>query len=129
MQLKCRNRLWLDDCYKGIFYEPNPKLMYIGMQDQCYTFHMFDAQAWYARDVILGDIKLPSKEDQAADFKIWRDREETLKTPEDCIRFQKDYIVSLHEGTDYPKFDYEKTVQEFLAWTRAKVAGIMTFRD
>ena len=29
------------------------------MQDQWYTFNMFDAQAWYARDIILGKIKLP----------------------------------------------------------------------
>jgi len=33
MQLKSKNRLWIDNCYKGIFYEKNPKLMYIGMQD------------------------------------------------------------------------------------------------
>jgi len=103
--------------------------MYIGMQDQWYTFNMFDAQAWYARDVILGAIKLPSKEDQAADFKTWRDREETLESDEDCIRFQKDYIASLHAATNYPKFDYEKTVQEFLAWEHAKHDNIMTFRD
>lgn len=61
--------------------------MYIGMQDQWYTFNMFDAQAWYARDHILGKIKLPSKEEQATDFKTWRDREETLESDEDCIRF------------------------------------------
>ena len=34
--------------------------MYLGMQDQWYTFNMFDAQAWYARDVILEKINLPS---------------------------------------------------------------------
>jgi len=35
----------------------------------------------------------------------------------------------LHEATDYPKFDYEKTVQEFLHWEHAKAENIMTFRD
>ena len=35
----------------------NPKLFYLGMQDQWYTFNMFDAQAWWVRDVILE--KLP----------------------------------------------------------------------
>lgn len=43
-------------------------MMYIGMQDQWYTFNMFDAQAWYARDHILGKLTIPSKEDQAKDF-------------------------------------------------------------
>ena len=29
------------------------------MQDQWFTFNMFDAQAWYARDLILGRLKVP----------------------------------------------------------------------
>ena len=41
-------------------WEDNPQLFYLGMQDQFYTFNMFDAQAWFARDVILGRIELPS---------------------------------------------------------------------
>ena len=46
------------------------------MQDQFYTFSMFDAQAWYARDVILGRIKLPSKAEMAKDDAAWVKREE-----------------------------------------------------
>ena len=34
------------------------------MQDQWFTFNMFDAQAWYIRDVILGKIELPSKKNR-----------------------------------------------------------------
>ena len=30
------------------------------MQDQFHTFNMFDCQAWYARDVIMGKIKIPN---------------------------------------------------------------------
>ena len=51
--------MWPLGIYKGVVWEKNPALFYIGMQDQFYTFNMFDAQAWYARDVILGRIKLP----------------------------------------------------------------------
>ena len=59
LRLKTANRLWPLSLYKGVVWEENPQLHYIGMQDQFYTFNMFDAQAWYARDVILGRIKLP----------------------------------------------------------------------
>ncbi len=59
LRLKTANRLWPLGLYKGVVWEENPRLHYIGMQDQFYTFNMFDAQAWYARDVILGRIKLP----------------------------------------------------------------------
>ena len=57
--------MWPPDLYKGVVWEKNPKLSYLGMQDQFYTFNMFDAQAWFARDVIMGRIKLPSNEEMA----------------------------------------------------------------
>ena len=60
-RLKTANRMWPLGLYKGVVWEENPKLFYIGMQDQFYTFNMFDAQAWYARDVIMGRIKLPAR--------------------------------------------------------------------
>ena len=66
LRLKTANRLWPLGLYKGVVWEKNPKLFYIGMQDQFYTFNMFDAQAWYARDVIMGRIKLPSKAEAMA---------------------------------------------------------------
>ena len=34
------------DSYKGVVWVHNPKLFYLGMQDQWFTFNMFDAQAW-----------------------------------------------------------------------------------
>ena len=49
-RLRTHNRMYPPHLYKGIFWLDNPKLMYLGMQDQFYTFSMFDAQAWYARD-------------------------------------------------------------------------------
>ena len=65
LRLKTANRMWPLGLYKGVVWEKNPKLFYIGMQDQFYTFNMFDAQAWFARDVIMGRIKLPSAEAMA----------------------------------------------------------------
>ena len=59
LRLRTENRLWPLGLYKGLVWENNPKLFYIGMQDQFYTFNMFDAQAWWARDVMMGRIKLP----------------------------------------------------------------------
>jgi trimethylamine monooxygenase len=64
LTLETKNRLWIEDCHQGIFYNKNPRLMYIGMQDQFLTFNMFDAQAWYGRDWVLGKIDLPSQEVQ-----------------------------------------------------------------
>ncbi|MEO0749808.1 MAG: NAD(P)/FAD-dependent oxidoreductase, partial [Pseudomonadota bacterium] len=46
LRLKTANRLAAADLYKGVVWNKNPKMFYIGMQDQWYTFNMFDAQAW-----------------------------------------------------------------------------------
>jgi trimethylamine monooxygenase len=40
LRLKTINRLWPLGLYKGVIWQNNPKLMYLGMQDQFYTFNM-----------------------------------------------------------------------------------------
>jgi trimethylamine monooxygenase len=130
LRLKTNNRMWPLDLYKGIFWEDNPKLMYIGMQDQFYTFNMFDAQAWYARDYMLGRISLPSsKEEMTRDSLAWRAREEKLETDEDMIWFQGDYTKELIEATDYPTFDIEAVNKTFMEWEHHKHEDIMGFRN
>ncbi len=91
LRIKSRNRLYPPNLYKGVFWWGNPKLMYLGMQDQYYTFNMFDAQAWYARDVILGRIELPALGDQAADIVKWTAMEEAVADPFQAIDFQTEY--------------------------------------
>ena len=54
LRLKTANRLASDDLYKGVVYTANTDMFYLGMQDQWYTFNMFDAQAWWVRDCIMG---------------------------------------------------------------------------
>ena len=67
LRLKTDNRLASSDLYKGVAYVHNPRMMYLGMQDQWFTFNMFDAQAWWARDVMMGRIDLPGKAEMDAD--------------------------------------------------------------
>jgi len=129
IRLKTANRMWADMLYKGVVFETNPNLFYIGMQDQFYTFNMFDAQAWYIRDIILGKIKLPSEAEQKASFDKWRERENTLETAEDMIWFQGDYVLELLAETDYPKFDIEGTNKTFMEWEHHKSESIMGFRN
>ncbi len=129
LKLQTTNRLWPLDLYKGIFWEHNPQLMYLGMQDQFYTFNMFDAQAWYARDYILGKITLPSKEKMTADSMQWRAREEQLKNDEEMIWFQGDYVQHLIGATDYPSFDIEGVNKTFMEWEHHKHENIMNFRN
>ncbi len=130
LRLKTKNRLATADLYKGVAWVHNPKLLYIGMQDQWFTFNMFDAQAWWARDVILGRIPVP--DDEAELLKDVADRvagEDGLQDSHDAIEYQGDYVKELIAETDYPDFDVQGACQAFHDWKHHKGDGIMTFRD
>jgi trimethylamine monooxygenase len=112
-----------------VVWENNPRLFYIGMQDQFYTFNMFDAQAWYARDVMLGRIKLPPLAAMRKHSMKWRKREEKLENAEQMIWFQGDNVKELIAATDYPSFDIEGTNRTFMEWEHHKMENIMGFRN
>lgn len=127
--LKTINRLWPESLLKGVFWPTNNKLMYIGMQNQFFTFPMFDAQAWLARDVILGKLILESPEELQEEFQTWRDKESKLTTAEEMVRFQASYIEYLTSLTDYPNTKMDNIIQNFLDWMANKTNDIMGFRD
>ncbi len=129
LRLKSRNRLYPPNLYKGIFWWGNPKVMYLGMQDQYYTFNMFDAQAWYARDYILGRIKLPPLDEQAADMQKWIAWEESLEDPFQAIDFQTEYTRDLLQPTDYPPLNVDEVARLFKEWEHHKAENILTYRD
>ena len=129
LRLETANRMWAPGLYKGVIWQDNPKLMYLGMQDQFYTFNMFDAQAWYVRDVIMGRIAVPDRAARDADEKVWLDREGTLESDEDLIWYQGDYVKELIAETDYPSFDVEGVNKTFMDWEHHKHDDIMGFRN
>lgn len=129
LRLKSANRLWPLDLYKGIFWQDQPTFMYLGGQDQYYTFNMFDSQAWYARDVILGRIALPDAATREADLLAWRVKEEACENPSDDIDFQTEYIRDLLAATDYPFLDVDHVARLFKQWEHHKEEDILTYRD
>ena len=129
LKLRTGNRMWTPDLYQGVVWQDNPKVMYLGMQDQYYTFNMFDVQAWYARDVIMGRIQLPSKDEMQKDSAAWLEREATLADYEQEIWFQGDYVQTLLDQSDYPKFDVQGINNTFMEWEHHKHENIITYRN
>ena len=66
---------------------------------------MFDTQAWYCRDVILGKIDLPSAEERQKDIDLWVAKMKALDGQKDMIQFHGDYIDDLQQATDYPNIN------------------------
>ena len=129
LKLKTHNRLYPPKLYKGVAWQDNPNLFYLGMQDQFHTFNMFDAQAWYVRDIIMNKISLPSNEEMEKDINNWVSKEEALEDAHQMIDFQTDYCVDLCSSIDYPKIDFELIRKNFYEWEDHKEENILTYRD
>lgn len=130
LRLKTANRLAAADLYKGVVWVHNPKMFYLGMQDQWFTFNMFDAQAWWVRDVIMGRIELPKdKKVMLDDVKERVEREEASDDVKYAIRYQADYVKELVAETDYPSFDIDGACEAFFQWKKHKSQDIMGFRN
>lgn len=129
LRLGGRNRLYPPGLYKGIFWDALPRLMYIGAQDQYYTFNMFDAQAWYARDVVLGRIALPDATSRQADIAKWVSSEEAVADAFEAIDYQTEYVRELLDATDYPPLDVDHVARLFKEWEHHKMENILTYRD
>jgi len=129
LKLKTANRLASANLFKGVTFVDNTNLHYLGMQDQWYTFNMFDAQAWYVRDAILGKLPVPDKQAMLDDVADRVAREDALEDDYGCIRYQGDYVKELIAQTDYPSFDVDGANDAFFQWKKHKKENIMTFRD
>ena len=130
LRLKTANRLATADLYKGVVYVHNPRMFYLGMQDQWFTFNMFDAQAWYVRDIILGRIAVPAdKQAMLADVAEREAREEADDDVKYAIKYQGDYVKELIAETDYPSFDVDGACAAFYEWKHHKAEDIMAFRN
>ncbi|MFV0245252.1 MAG: NAD(P)-binding domain-containing protein [Qingshengfaniella sp.] len=130
LRLKTANRLATAELYKGVVYIHNPKMFYLGMQDQWFTFNMFDAQAWWVRDAIMGKITLPTDKQVMIDDVANRERtEEADDDVKYAIKYQGDYVLELIEETDYPTFDVQGACEAFYEWKKHKAEDIMAFRN
>ena len=73
LRLKTRNILYPAGMYKNVLWTEagKNKFFYIGMQNQVYSFTMFDAQAKWTVNCITGELKLPDKEAMEEDIAKW----------------------------------------------------------
>jgi len=128
LRLQSPDLLYPGNLYKNVFWENNPKCMYIGAFHQWFTYPMFEAQSWYARDVILGRIALPDAEGMKKDSKVWMDKESNLPSEESTIDFQSEHIQMYVDATDY-ELNVPVCQKNFHDFVANKKVDIMKFRD
>jgi len=131
LRLKSKNVLYPPGLYKGIVWQQggNNKLLYCGVQDQYYTYTMFDVCGLWAVKLMQGEIDLPDADTMDRDWKDWVEKNKALKDCHEEINFQTDFVQDLVKdcGADYP---YNLDVGEmFHTWEGHKDQDILTYRD
>ena len=125
-----KNCWYPDPLYKGMFFQDQPRLIYMGMQNLWYSLLLFDAQAFYVRDVIRGVIKLPEESARADDIQLWKNRESSIKDALEALDFQTDYLKDLAIATNHPVAAHlDRMTATFQNWLANKMADVVNFRD
>jgi len=131
LRLKSKNVLYPPNLYKGLVWMEggNNKLFYSGVQDQYYTYTMFDICGLWLAKHLLGEIDLPDKATMNRDWNKWVDRNKALTDCHEEINFQTDFVMDLVKdcGEDYP---FNLDVGDiFHAWEHHKDEDVLTYRD
>ncbi|UJR28242.1 hypothetical protein I4U23_009492 [Adineta vaga] len=137
LRFSCTSNFYIPfQLYKGIFWSTEPRLAYLGMQNQLYTLNMFDIQAALVRDVFLGYVTLPddNEEKRHENIRQWQKREQTitLDNHEGFSDLQTDYlhdIIDCCDQSTVPKFDLENSNAGMYKFFRDKRDNILTYRD
>ncbi|CAF1463189.1 unnamed protein product [Adineta steineri] len=99
---------------------------------------MFEFQTAFVRDVFLGYIKLPDKEQWQSDIDKWRARENSLGSVDffGVLAFQTDYIDDLYilllinDNNQYlSKFDHKKVNKMVKDYCKNRLEDILRYRD
>ena len=76
LRMKPENLYYPTQLYKGVVFvgEGQNKMIYLGMQNQAFSFPMFDAQAFWSLQYMLNNIKVPDKMEMLKDIRKWTQR-------------------------------------------------------
>merc|ERR1711981_884012 len=133
LRLRSPNLLFPPNLYKGMIFTPeghnggSNKMLYLGSQDQYYTYTMFDVEALWALKYVLGEIAIPVKDAMIADWQKWSERLRNLKDCHEAILFQTDFVQELAKQCGY---GHDLDVSEiFFTWHHHKEIDILSYRD
>ena len=115
--------------WKGVVWHADPRVLYLGATQQLFTLTLLDAQAFFARDVLLGRVPVPGDEERRADMDAWFERMTRIDGPPAALAYQGAYIQDLSSHTDCPEVDVEAVARTFLEMRDARIEDVRTFRD
>lgn len=127
LQLKTPNRLVPDTLWKGVLFPDNPRLMYLGMPDQYYTFSGFHAQSKFVVGVIEGRVAVPSKAEMLADTAQWQQKEADVG--DDHKAHHRLQHAHMHDAAKMAGASLRDDAKHFDQWLDDRHHDILTYRD
>ncbi|WAR13547.1 SNO1-like protein [Mya arenaria] len=132
LRLQSGLTMYPDDLYKATLWlrSGGGRLFYMGLQDQYFSYTMFETEAIWTCRYIMGTIpgEPKSQAEMRADAENWVARRKELKGPHDDIDFQADFIADLSAAVGY-KPEAKKVADMFHKWEHDKDADIVSYRD
>ena len=133
------------------------RVFFIGSQQNYYTFPSFSLQSWYAKDVIFGNIKVPSLEEQFSWINKKKDeyencvkdfaklggsvrfganmtpeqKQKRLKLTHKRLGVKSDYFAEMASATDHPSYNAKEAHDFWVEYLldRANCKNILQYRD
>jgi trimethylamine monooxygenase len=127
LKLQTGNRLIPDVLWKGTVFPQNPRLMYLGMPDQYYTFSAFYAQSKFVLAMIEGRVAIPSEKDMLADTAAWQKREEEVGS--DHKAHHRLQYAHFSEACKMAGGDMRDDTKHFDQWLEDRHRDILSYRD
>ncbi|CAF1648392.1 unnamed protein product [Adineta ricciae] len=93
---------------------------------------MFDIQASFVRDVILGHVTLPDVEIMDQDIEQWKEKEKKLEYGNGKsefyyqINYMQDLLTQCHSP---PQFDINRVILGVEELVKHKIENVFTYRD
>ena len=90
------NTFFPDSLYKCVLLPDNPRVGYMGLQ-AIYSFPMYDCQAWFLKEYILGKLELPGERQMKENMALWQQKlaEATKESLVGRIKFLVDYMKGI----------------------------------
>ena len=130
LRLKEESSFYPDNLYKGVLWvkDGSERVFYLGVQNQAFSFPMFDVQGLWACRYITGIIQLQEKAAMLQNIELWKKKYQLVKDAPSAVDFQTEYVTDLSNVVGYSN-KFKETNALFQGWIRNKKDNIGTFKD
>jgi len=129
LRLECKSGYYLSHLYKGIVFQENPQLYYIGAQNLAYSFPLFLNSALWLANLLNDSFTLPSLKEMEAHTEKWVKKNDAIAAILDVLDVQEGHLQELADDCGNPAEMDCIHREKFIAWETDRAGNIFTHRE